>query len=359
MFAHPGYTCRATQEETVGKRWMGLLVAAALCCGLWCGQAAAQDAKVDLRLAHWLPQSHPLHQSLLQWADSIAKDSNGSIHVTIFPSEQLGKAFDGYDLARDGIADIALVSPGYQPGRFPISAAGELPFLISSAEKGSPAFDAWYRNYAASEMQDVHYCTGMLRAAAFFQSRTKPIVVPADVKGMRIRPPDGTMANFVTLLGGTNVQASAPASRDLLEKGVADATIFPWGSTVLFGIDKTVTQHLDMPVEMGVFTLVMTKQRYAQLSDAQRKVMDDHCTTEWGARLGSPWAQFEDAGLEKIAAEPGHQVIKPTPDQVESWRQSAQPLADAWSAAVGRTNNAPETIMAAFKASLAKYDAKF
>jgi TRAP-type C4-dicarboxylate transport system substrate-binding protein len=332
----------------------------ALILALLCGsEARAEDAKLTLKLAHWLPQSHPLHQSLLQWADSISKETGGSLAITIFPSEQLGKAFDGYDLARDGIADVALVSPGYQPGRFPISAAGELPFLISDAKAGSIAFDSWYRSFAAAEMKDVHYCTGMLRAAAFFHSRTRPIAVPADIKGLRVRPPDGTMANFVTLLGGTNVQASAPASRDLLEKGVADATIFPWGSTILFGVDKVVKFHLDVPVEMGVFVVVMTKQRYASLSDAQRKVVDSHCTTEWGTRLATPWAEFEDAGAAKIAAEPGHQVLKATPDQIQSWRSAAQPLVSEWGNAVRKAGSDPDKIMKEFTAKLEQYRAKF
>jgi TRAP-type C4-dicarboxylate transport system substrate-binding protein len=338
------------------KRFQIIVALLALLFG---SAAHAEDAKLALKLAHWLPQSHPLHQSLLQWVDSIGKESGGSLAITIFPSEQLGKAFDGYDLARDGIADIALVSPGYQPGRFPISAAGELPFLVSDAKVGSPAFDSWYRGFVAAEMKDVHYCTGLLRAAAFFHSRTKPIAVPTDVSGLRVRPPDGTMANFVTLLGGTNVQASAPASRDLLEKGVADATIFPWGSTILFGVDKVVKFHLDVPVEMGVFVVVMTKQRYASLSEAQRKVMDNHCTTEWGTRLATPWAEFEAAGLAKIAAEPGHQVLKATADQIQAWRNAAQPLTNEWGKAVRKAGGDPDKIMKEFTAKLEQYHAKF
>ena len=51
-------------------------------------------------------------------------------------------------MARDGIADFAYVNPGYQPGRFPIIAAGEMPFLIGNAKGGTAALDAWYRAYA-------------------------------------------------------------------------------------------------------------------------------------------------------------------------------------------------------------------
>ena len=76
----------------------------------------------------------------------------------VFPAQQLGKAFDHYDMARDGIADVTYINPGYQPGRFPIIGAGELPFLMSNAKGGSQALDAWYRKYADAEMKDVKFC---------------------------------------------------------------------------------------------------------------------------------------------------------------------------------------------------------
>ena len=70
-------------------------------------------------------------------------------------------------------------------------------------------------------------------------------MVPADIKGMKIRPAQATIAEMVTLLGGTNVQGSAPEVRDMLEKHVADAVFFPWGSVPLFGIDKVTKYHME------------------------------------------------------------------------------------------------------------------
>ena len=52
---------------------------------------------------------------------------------TLFLLEHLGKAFDRYDMARDGIADRTDVNPGCQPVRFPNVAAGDFPFLFASA----------------------------------------------------------------------------------------------------------------------------------------------------------------------------------------------------------------------------------
>src|SRR5271157_2811355 len=117
--------------------------------------AMAQEKTFELKLSHWVPASHPLQKALEDWGAAVEKESGGTIKYKVFPAQQLGKAFDHYDMARDGIADLTYVNPGYQPGRFPIIAAGELPFLVSDGKGGTAAIDAWYRKYAAVEMKDV------------------------------------------------------------------------------------------------------------------------------------------------------------------------------------------------------------
>src|SRR5438552_12162458 len=96
----------------------------------------AQDKPVQLRFSHWVPTAHPMHGAAVAWAESIEKSSNGSIKITILPAQQLGKAFDHYNMARDGIAEVSHVNPGYEPGRFPIIGAVELPFIFSNATEG-------------------------------------------------------------------------------------------------------------------------------------------------------------------------------------------------------------------------------
>src|SRR5215211_9359871 len=150
--------------------------------------ALAQDKTIELKLSHWVPPTHPLQKAMEEWSASVEKASNGTIKSKIFPAQQLGKAFDHYDMARDGIADLTYVNPGYQPGRFPIIAAGELPFLISNAMGGSQALDDWYRKHAATEMKDVKYCFSFILDPLTFHSRNKKIVVPGDIKGMKVRP---------------------------------------------------------------------------------------------------------------------------------------------------------------------------
>ena len=316
--------------------------------------AQAQDKNVMIKMSSWVPAQHALNPALQAWGESLKKASGGSLNTTLFPSEQLGKAFDHYDMARDGIADFSYVNPGYQPGRFPIFAATSLPFMITNAKAGSAAVDAWYRNYAAKEMKEVHFCFAFVHDPGAFHSRKK-IVLPTDIKGMKVRPATATVGQVITMLGGTNVQASAPESRDMLERGVADAITFPWGSLTLFGIDKVVKYHMDVPFYVTPFVWVMNKDKYTALSPNQKAAVDSHCTSEWAEKVGSAWADFEIAGHNKLAADTSREVYKLTPDQIKAWKDAVAPAEKQWGDDVKKRGEDPAAVMNALRQSLAKY----
>ncbi len=323
---------------------------------LLCGAtgAIAQDKTFELKLSHWVPPSHPLQKALEAWGASVEKDSGGTIKYKVYPSQQLGKAFDHYDMARDGIADLTYINPGYQPGRFPIIAAGELPFLMTNAKGGSVALDTWYRKYAAKEMKDVKFCLAFVHDPGAIHSVNKKVMVPGDIKGMKIRPAQGTIARFVTMLGGTNVQASAPEVREVLSKGVADAVTFPWGSIVLFGIDKVTKYHMNMPLYVTTFAFVFNKAKYDQMSAKQKKVIDNHCTGEWAAKVAGPWADFEHNGIAKIKAEAGQEVYDLTPAQVAEWKKAAAPLEAQWAEGAKKAGIDPAAAIKELRAQLKK-----
>jgi TRAP-type C4-dicarboxylate transport system substrate-binding protein len=329
---------------------LAILVAASLT------PAFAQDKTVNMKVSLWLPPAHPLFPATQAWAADIEKASGGTIKMTVFPSEQLGKAFDHYDMARDGIADVTYVSPGYQPGRFPILAAGNLPFVFSDAKKGTPALNEWYRKYAATEMKDTKMCFAFMHDPGALHGKKK-IVVPSDLKGVKVRPAQSAIGEMVKLFGGANVQASAPESRDALERGVADEITFPWGSILLFGIDKVVKYHMDVPLYTTVFTYNINLKTYNSLSDGQKKVIDDHCTAQWASTISDPWTDFEVNGRVKIKALPDHEVYPLTPEQLGEWKKAVMPLHDSWAEAVKKAGGDPAAIDADLQATLKKYNA--
>ena len=73
--------------------------------------AVAQEKTFELKISHWVPASHPLQKALEDWGAAVEKASGGTIKSRVYPAQQLGKAFDHYDMARDGIADVTYVNP--------------------------------------------------------------------------------------------------------------------------------------------------------------------------------------------------------------------------------------------------------
>ena len=320
----------------------------------------AAEKPIKLVLAHWVPPAHPLQGSIKTWAEAVKAESGGSITSAIYPAEQLGKAVDHYDLVRDGVADMGYLNPGYQPGRFPIISGAELPFLFDDVRKGTAALDTWYRKYAAREMGDIHYCFALIQDPGTFHSTKRRIAGPEDIKGLKVRPANGTIGAFVRLLGGSNVQASAGASRDLLEHGVADAATQPWGSTVLFGIDKIARIHLDSRMYVSVFVWGMNKSLYEHMSPRQKKAVDDNCTTEAAVRYAAPWGDFEFGGKAKLMAEPNQTFVPMTPEHLAAWRKAAEPLKARWADRVkSRGLGDPDQIYKDLQDAIAKYGAGF
>jgi len=334
-----------------------LMIGAAL--AVFALPAAPQDKQVQLKLSLWVPATHPLQKAAEDWGASVEKASGGTIKSTVYPAQQLGKAFDHYDMVRDGIADVGYINPGYQPGRFPIISAGEIPFVISEVHGGIRAVDVWYRKYAGKEMKDVKYCFSFILDPATWHSSKKKIMVPGDIKGMKVRPSQATIATWVTQLGGTNVQASATEVRDVMEKGVAEAVMFPWGSVPLLGVDKVTKYHMDTPISTTTFQWLINQKVYDTMSPAQKKGIDDHCTTEWAGKFADPWGDFEHAGVSKVRAMEGHEVYTITPAQLAEWKAAAEPLHKVWSDNVRKAGGDPDAIKKDLDASLAQYKAGY
>jgi len=317
----------------------------------------AHAAEVEMTLSHWVPPTHALQPTgMVPWAESIKQASNGRIEITIYPASQLGAAPDHYDMARDGIVDIAFINPGYQPGRFPIVSAGEIPFTIANAKGGSRAYDEWYRQYAAKEMGDVYYCMAHLHDPGTLHGTKGPIQKPSDLNGKKIRPAHGTMARMISALGAGSVQVPAGEMRDLITSGGADMTASPWNSIYTFGLGDVTTHHLDMPFYVTTFAFVMNKAKIDGLSAEDRKVIDDHCTPEWAEKMASGWADAEFAGRQKMV-DAGHTMYKPTAEETQQWKDATSSLQGEWAKAASAKGIDAEAAWKSLEETLVKYDA--
>jgi TRAP-type C4-dicarboxylate transport system substrate-binding protein len=292
--------------------------------------SAVQAQAVTLRMSYWIPPATQPGPHLENWAKQITQASGGSLVVQTFPAAQLGKPTDHYDMARDGVVDIAWAVPGFQAGRFPIFSASELPFMGGNNHAGIAAIDQWYRPYSAKEMDNVHYCMAMSAPISYLNFSNKKVETPADMKGVRMRPTNTTTGRFLSSVGASLVQVPASEAGQAFDRGLVDGVVFSFRLLQPFGLDKHVKYMLDMPVSMSMSAMVMNKKRYEALSPAHRKVIDQFCSSEWAQRIGKAWNDWEEEGKAAVTGAAGKTFYKPSKEAEAQWRAAAQPLHQAW-----------------------------
>lgn len=321
--------------------------------------AQAADSQVTLRLSHNVPPTHPVHTKVLgPWAKSIEEESGGSIKIQLFPAQQLGPAREQYNLARDGIADISWYLVGIEPGRFPIVTAAEIPFLVSDQSRGSRALNDWYSKYAEEEMPDVKVCVLFYDGGGTIHSK-QFIREPSDLKGLKVRSPNATAARLYREAGATTVQLSAAEAAEAMERGVADALSFPWNLLIALGIDQAVDHHLDMDFYSLGTAILINKAAFGRLSEAQQKVVNNHCTSDWAEKLPPEWVAWEQEGRTKLINDPKHTVYTITEEQKDKWKALTKTVQDQWVEEMNQQGRDGEQILGELRTLLQENNAAY
>lgn len=329
-----------------------ILAAGVLALAIGPGAALAQDKKVNMRLSYWVPPKHKLTPGYKEWGDHLKKVTNGTITVTLFPSSQLGSGRDHYDMVKRGVADIGLINPGYTPGRYPVVGTIDLPFMVSDALKGAPAMTRFYAKYAPKEMSDVKVCHTFSHEPGTFHA-VKKITKPEDVKGMKIRTANATMAAFVTSMGGNSVQVPIMEAFETLKRGITEGITVPWGGLITFNFGKVANHTMDAPLYVSTFVHTINLKKYNGLSAAQKKAVDDTCSPAWAAKVYRHWAEQEHDLQGKIRKSK-HNVHKVSAEEMKLWRAAAEPVYKQWADAVKAKGYNPDTLLAELRAELKK-----
>lgn len=77
------------------------------------------------------------------WGQEVERVTAGRVKLEFLP-KAVGTPPTQFDVVRDGLADVGVILPGYNPGRFPALDLGEMPLLSSETALLAPTF---YRAY--------------------------------------------------------------------------------------------------------------------------------------------------------------------------------------------------------------------
>jgi TRAP-type C4-dicarboxylate transport system substrate-binding protein len=294
----------------------------------------ANAQEVTLRMHHFLPPQANVPKLVLDvWADNVEAASEGRIEIERYPSMQLGgKPPELIDQAMDGIADIVWTVVGYTPGRFPRTEVFELPFLVEDARAASYAYWTMFdRHMKDADFQDVHILGTWVHGPGMFHTN-KPVTVPADLRGMKIRGGSRLVNDLLTRVGAEPIGMPVPAVSEALSKGVLDGTTIPWEVTTALKVPELVENHteFDGPALYTLtFVLAMNKDVYDSMPADLQAIVDQNSGLDFSVFAGGTQADA-DGPSRQVAVDRGNNIVTVSEGDTAEWNALVEPIYADW-----------------------------
>lgn len=195
----------------------------------------AYGQTVNLRVAHALAPTEPIHKAVEQFAEAVNERSEGRLNISVFPSEQLGINREVYEQVRQGAPIIQVADPGFMSDYVPDFGVMNGPYLLNEPSEFQKILDSdWYANL---EKRSAEAGFRPLSFNYFFGNRhmlgNKPFKSPADLSGVTMRiAPNPIWVETFAALGARGTPLPWTEVYSALSQNVVEAVEAPLGSLV-------------------------------------------------------------------------------------------------------------------------------
>jgi TRAP-type C4-dicarboxylate transport system substrate-binding protein len=309
----------------------GLAAAPAVIAGTRIAQAAPRTLKISHQFPSGTIDAGDFRDRLCRkFAAEVEKRTNGELKFDLYPGSSLMKTVAQFSALRKGALDLSLYPLAYAGGEVPEVNIGLMPCLVTTYQQGL----AWKKAaigqelLASLEKKGVKMITWIWQAGGV-ASRAGAVVVPDDVKGLKIRGGSKEMDLMLKEAGG--IISSVPSNEiyPAMQTGSLDAAVTSSTSLITFRLDeisKNVTSGLKGSFWFMLEPLIMSKEIYDSLTPDQQKVVAK--VGEELEAFGLEQAKQDDIELANVYKKAGAKVSEFTPAALDKWRTIAQ--ATAW-----------------------------
>lgn len=176
-------------------------------------------------LAHTLPTNHPVHKGMEVFAEEVSKNSGGKLKIKIFPDGQLGSEREVLELLQIGSIAITKVSSAAMSSFAPEYKVLSVPYLFRDNDHLFKVLEGEVGKNLLASGSDF-----LLKGLCFydagsrsFYTKSKPIRVPDDLKGMKIRVQnDQISVDMINAMGGSATPMAYGELYTALQQGVVD-----------------------------------------------------------------------------------------------------------------------------------------
>ncbi len=208
------------------RRYRSVLLAFGLLLML-AGTNSCQKIKktTEVKLAHTLEMTHPVHQAMVYMAERVKEKSGGKMRIDIYPNSQLGSERESIELLQIGSIGMTKVSAAVMESFSPNFKALSLPYVFRDKAHYFEVLDGAIGDELLKE-GEKYWLRGLCfydAGSRSFYSTKKPINSPNDLRGMTIRvQASNTAFGMIKSFGGAASPVSWGELYTALQQGVVD-----------------------------------------------------------------------------------------------------------------------------------------
>lgn len=235
-------------------------------------------AQYNWKLASVLPESHPVHQALVTFADKVKEKTNGEAVITVYPAGQLGQEKDYIEGVQLGSIEFTKVSSA-PLGQFAETLqVVSLPFIWKDLEHQHNVLEGSIGRGLMEDLEKKGF-----KGLAFFDAgfrnvttRERAVKQPDDLKGLKIRVMKSEpLIETINAFGATAIPMGQSEVYVALQQKVIDGWENNEPTVIAFNMQEVAayysyTRHVSIPD-----ILVMSKQVFDSASpDVQNAILE-------------------------------------------------------------------------------------
>lgn len=323
-------------RKKVGRRVLALVLVLMLMAVAGCTKKEetqptssqnVKEKKVELKLAHFWPSTHPAETQLVQpWATEIEKASNGQVKITSYPQNSLAQPEAIYKAVKSGIADIGISCFSYTRGQFPVSEVFELPGITyNNSQVASRVAWEGIQEFNPKEVQDTKLLMVLTTGPGDLYTK-KPVRKLEDIKGMEIRA-TGLSAKTLECVGATPIAMPQSDAYDALSKGMVKGNLGP--IEVLQGWKQAeVTKYITKSPFLynTLFFVTMNKDKWDSLSPENQRVVEEVTANFFDEVAAGLWDKQNQDAMNGAIKENKMEIITLSPAETERWIKLVEPV---------------------------------
>ncbi|QNB48150.1 DctP family TRAP transporter solute-binding subunit [Thermanaerosceptrum fracticalcis] len=249
-----------------------------------CSSGGNQDTnssakgKVVLKLGHTGAPDHHYQEASLMFAKKVAEKTNNLVEIKVFPSDQLGKQNELIEGAQLGTVDMVLTSDVQLSSFEPLLGVVNLPFLFKDFDHVTKVFNGPVGDKlaAALDKKGLTVLGWWENGFRHITNSKRPINTPADLKGLKIRTPNGAVfVDTFNMLGASATPMSFGELYSALQLKTVDGQENPT-THILTQKYYEVQSYLSLSNHIHVVEpLLISKVVYEKLSSEYQKALKE------------------------------------------------------------------------------------